>query len=52
MLIVIKEYQAQELAQAVSVTLSSGEIKQLEQITDSLDIRILSADMSRFAVRS
>ena len=46
-----KPYQAQELAQAVSVTLSADEIRELEQIADSLDIRILGADMFRFAVK-
>lgn len=47
-----KPYQAQELAEAVSVTLSSDEIRQLERIADSLSVRILGADMFRFAVRS
>lgn len=47
-----KPYQTQELAQAVSITLSADEIRQLEQIADSLDVRILGADMFRFAVKS
>ena len=47
-----RPYQIQELAQAVSVTLSADEIRQLEQIADSLDIRILGEDMFRFAVKS
>lgn len=46
-----KPYQAQELAQAVSVTLSDDEIRQLEQTADRLDVRVLGADMFRFAVR-
>lgn len=46
-----KPYQAQELAQAVSVTLSADEIHQLEQTANSLDVRILGADMFRFAVK-
>ena len=47
-----KPYQVQELAQSVSVTLSTDEIRQLEQIADSLNIRVLGADMFRFAVKS
>ena len=47
-----KPYQAQALAEAVSVTLTESEIAQLEQTADRLSVRVLGADMFRFAVRS
>ena len=47
-----KPYQAQALAEAVRVTLTESEIAQLEQTADRLAVRVLGADMFRFAVRS
>ena len=46
-----KPYQIADLDEAVKVTLSEGEIKVLEQAADSTGVKILGADMFRFAVK-
>ena len=46
-----RPYQAEELAAAVSVTLSAEEIAQLETAADRTRVKILGADLFRFAVR-
>lgn len=42
--------QVEELGQAVGVRLAASEIEQLEACADQIDVRILGADMFRFAV--
>lgn len=46
-----KPYQVDQLQDAVSVTLSDSEIKSLENEADKLNVKILGADMFRFAVK-
>ena len=46
-----KPYQVTDLAEAVKVRLSEEEIEKLEQMADSIGVRILGADMFRFAVK-
>lgn len=46
-----KPYQAEQLAEAVSVTLTADEIAQLETAADRTNVKILGADLFRFAVR-
>ena len=46
-----RAYQAEQLAQAVSVALSDEEISELETEADSTGVKILGADMFRFAVK-
>ncbi|MBR1863221.1 MAG: aldo/keto reductase [Ruminococcus sp.] len=46
-----KPYQITDLDAAVSVKLTDREIKVLEQTADSTGVKILGADMFRFAVR-
>ena len=46
-----KPYQGKELAAAVRVKLSEEEIAQLEKAADETGVKILGADMFRFAVR-
>ena len=46
-----KPYQVSDLAAAVNVTLSDREIAVLEASADSTGVRILGADMFRFAVK-
>ena len=46
-----KPYQAQQLFDAVNVTLTPEEIADLEQTADSTGVKILGADMFRFAVK-
>ncbi|MBP5597470.1 MAG: aldo/keto reductase [Pseudobutyrivibrio sp.] len=46
-----KPYQVDQLLDAVSVCLSDSEIKSLENEADKLNVKILGADMFRFAVK-
>jgi len=46
-----KPYQVKELADAVRVTLSDEEIRRLEKAADQTGVKILGADMFRFAVK-
>lgn len=46
-----KPYQVDQLQDAVSVTLSDSDIKSLENEADKLNVKILGADMFRFAVK-
>ena len=46
-----KPYQAEDLAAAVRVTLSEKELRSLEAEADRLKVKVLGADMFRFAVR-
>lgn len=46
-----KPYQIDDLAAAVNVQLTDKEIKALEQTADSTGVKILGADVFRFAVR-
>ena len=46
-----KPYQAADLDTAAEVRLSAAEIKSLEQTADSTGVKILGADMFRFAVK-
>ncbi|MBQ8078946.1 MAG: aldo/keto reductase [Oscillospiraceae bacterium] len=46
-----RAYQAQQLAGAVSVTLSDEELRQLAAAADQTQVKILGADLFRFAVR-
>lgn len=46
-----KPYQVDQLQDAVSATLSDSEIKSLENEADKLNVKILGADMFRFAVK-
>ncbi len=46
-----KPYQVKDLAKAVNVTLSEEEIVRLEKAADGTGVRILGADMFRFAVK-
>lgn len=46
-----KPYQVKDLAEAVNVTLSKEEIIRLEEAADRTGVRILGADMFRFAVK-
>ena len=46
-----KPYQVDQLQDAVSVCLSDSEIKSLENEADKLNVKILGADMFRFAVK-
>ena len=46
-----KPYQVDQLQDAVSVTLSDSEIKSLENEADKLNVKIIGADMFRFAVK-
>ena len=47
-----KPYQVDQLFEAINVTLSDREIKLLENEADKLNVRILGADMFRFAVNN
>ena len=46
-----KPYQIDDLAAAVNTSLTDAEIKLLEDEADKLNVRILGADMFRFAVK-
>ncbi len=46
-----KPYQVEELAASVSEKLSAAEIRMLESAADATGVRILGADMFRFAVK-
>ena len=46
-----KPYQVDELFEAVNTKLTDREVKLLEDEADKLDVRILGADMFRFAVK-
>lgn len=46
-----KPYQVRELAKAVRVRLSDEELSGLEQTADRIGVKILGADMFRFAVK-
>ena len=46
-----KPYQVKELAKAVRVRLSDEELSRLEQTADGTGVKILGADMFRFAVK-
>ncbi len=46
-----KPYQIDDLATAVNTRLTDKEIKLLEDEADKLNVRILGADMFRFAVK-
>ena len=45
-----KPYQVQDLANAVKVTLTAGEIKRLEEAADSCNAKVLGADVFRIFV--
>ena len=47
-----KPYQAKQLAEAVAVTLTPDELRRLEETADTLALRVLGADMFRFAVKT
>ena len=47
-----KPYQVKELAEAAGVSLGAEEIKKLEEAADRTGVKILGADMFRFAVRN
>lgn len=47
-----KPYQAKQLAEAVAATLTSDELRLPEETADALDLRVLGADMFRFAAKT
>ena len=46
-----KSYQVKELAEAVKISLSADELEKLEMTADKTGVKILGADMFRFAVK-
>lgn len=46
-----KSYQVEQLNEAVNILLTKKEIKLLEDEADRIGVKILGADMFRFAVR-
>ena len=46
-----KPYQVEQLYEAVNTKLTNKEIRLLEEEADRLNVKILGADMFRFAVR-
>ena len=46
-----KPYQVKDLAEAVKVSLSADELEKLEKAADKTGVKILGADMFRFAVK-
>ena len=46
-----KSYQVKELAEAVKISLSADELEKLENAADQTGVKILGADMFRFAVK-
>lgn len=46
-----KPYQVKDLAEAVKVSLSADELEKLEMTADKTGVKILGADMFRFAVK-
>lgn len=46
-----KPYQMQQLHDAAAVTLNADEIRKLEEAADRVNVKVLGADLFRFAVR-
>lgn len=46
-----KPYQMKQLYDAAAVTLSTDEIRKLEEAADRVNVKVLGADLFRFAVR-
>lgn len=46
-----KPYQVEQLGAAANTKLSKVEMEKLEEVADQLNVKVLGADMFRFAVR-
>ena len=47
-----RPYQSKQLAEAAAVTLTPDELRRLEETADALELRVLGADMFRFAAKT